>query len=183
VKDKPKVLIFAGPNGSGKSTITTGYPIVGIYINADDIKRHRDCSDIEAAKEAETLREELVSKRIDFTFETVLSTERNLKLLEKAKSLGYHIESVFVLTADEEINVMRIKVRVLKGGHDVPEEKIRSRYHKSLRLLKALVTLSDGCIVVDNTVRPEIIFKKGDGEEIYLSNDFWEEDAVRKSMQ
>jgi len=180
MKDKPKVVVFAGPNGSGKSTITNGYTIVGVYVNADDIKRHRGCSDLEAAQEAELLRESLVSARRDFTFETVLSTERNIKLLEKAKSLGYYIESVFVLTADADLNVRRVKARVAKGGHDVPEDKIRSRYHKSLQSLKALAALSDECLVIDNTIRLEIIYKKDVVGEVWLSNLFWDEDVVRE---
>lgn len=41
----PEVMVFAGPNGSGKSTITRMAKTVGIYINADDIKRSSICSD------------------------------------------------------------------------------------------------------------------------------------------
>jgi len=175
----PTILVYAGPNGSGKSTISVGYPIVGIYINADDIKRHRGCSDLEAAQEAELLRESLLSSRRDFTFETVLSTERNLILLEKAKKSGYIIESIFVLTADSELNIQRVKSRVLQGGHDVPNEKICSRYHKSLQMLKRLVALSDTCVVVDNTNRPEVIYKNDSDGEVFLPNDFWNESDIR----
>ena len=178
----PKILVFAGPNGSGKSTLTKSRPIVGIYVNADDIKRHRGCSDLEAAEEAELLRESLLAGQKDFTFETVLSTPRNILLLEKAKALGYHIESVFVLTVDAELNVSRVKARVAKGGHGVPEEKIRSRYHKSLGLLKTLAALSDKCTVVDNTVYPEIIFIKDADGEVFLHNEFWSEGAVRSLL-
>ncbi|MCL1829670.1 MAG: zeta toxin family protein [Oscillospiraceae bacterium] len=182
LNDRPKILVFAGPNGSGKSTITDGYPIIGVYVNTDDIKRHRGCSDIEAAKEAEALRESLINGRKSFTFETVLSTERNIRLLEKAKSFGYYIESIYVLTADVELNVGRVQARVAKGGHDVPKDKIRSRYIKSLQLMKTLIAISDECIVADNTVCPEIIFKKDADCEIYLPNDFWDEDKLRKLL-
>ena len=180
--DQPKILVFAGPNGSGKTTITDGYPIIGVYVNADDIKRHRGCSDIEAAKEAEALRENLINGRKSFTFETVLSTERNIKLLEKAKSFGYYVESIYVLTADAELNVGRVEARVAKGGHYVPKDKIRSRYLKSLQLLKTLVSISDECVVVDNTVCPEIIFRKDAVGEIYLPNEFWGEDKLLKLL-
>lgn len=180
MKYSPKVLVFAGPNGSGKSTVTSGYQIVGAYINADDIKRHRGCSDIDAAKEAELLRESMIGALKDFTFETVLSTERNIKLLERAKSAGYYIESVFVMTADPELNVKRVKARVAKGGHDVPEDKIWSRYHKSLQLLKTLVALSDECTVVDNTLKPEIIFIKNADGETRVPNAFRDDDAIRQ---
>ena len=74
----PEVVVFAGPNGSGKSTITRMAKIGGEYINADDIKRTTLCTDLEAAVKAEELRERMIVDRKDFTFETVLSTNRNL---------------------------------------------------------------------------------------------------------
>ena len=76
----PEIIIFAGPNGSGKTTITRMARTIGVYINADDIKRSSLCSDLEAAVKAEELREEMIEKGEDFTFETVLSTDRNLKI-------------------------------------------------------------------------------------------------------
>ena len=71
----PEIIIFAGPNGSGKTTITRMARTIGVYINADDIKRSSLCSDLEAAVKAEELREEMIEKCEDFTFETVLSTD------------------------------------------------------------------------------------------------------------
>lgn len=53
----PQILVFAGANGSGKSTVTQAWEQAGLYINADDIKAMRGCSDLEAAQEAERLRE------------------------------------------------------------------------------------------------------------------------------
>lgn len=72
--------MFAGPNGSGKSTVTKYAKIIQPYINADEIKRANCCDDLEAAKIAENMRENAVKNMQSFTFETVLSTERNLKL-------------------------------------------------------------------------------------------------------
>ena len=89
VGKKPEIIVFAGPNGSGKSTITTMAKIIEPYINADNIKASIQCSDLEAAKRATALRENQVLHMKSFTFETVLSTTRNLKLLEKAKENGF----------------------------------------------------------------------------------------------
>lgn len=61
------------------------------YINADEIKKNIKCSDIEAAVLAEKLRETHLSNMEEFSFETVMSTERNLKLLKRAKEKGYFI--------------------------------------------------------------------------------------------
>lgn len=148
---RPRILVFAGPNGSGKSTITKGIPICGIYVNADDIKRQSQCTDLEAAQEAEQIRRMLLNGHKDFTFETVLSTDRNLELLRQAKEQGYEIHAVFVLTNDPRINVMRVKSRVKAGGHDVPEEKIISRYEKSLRNVSQLVRIADHTRILDNS--------------------------------
>lgn len=151
VENRPRLLVFAGPNGSGKSTVTKGLPIVGIYVNADDIKRISGCTDLEAAQEAEKIRSILLEEKQDFTFETVLSTDRNLELLRRAKEAGYEIQAVFVLTCSSDINVRRVQERVRNGGHDVPEEKIRSRYIRSIKNMAKLVRIADRTRVIDNS--------------------------------
>ena len=82
---KTEVIVFAGQNGSGKSTFTELLKPPMDYINVDEIKKSLKCSDIEAAQLAEKQREDHIEQMKEFCFETVLSTERNLKLLEKAK--------------------------------------------------------------------------------------------------
>lgn len=92
----PEVIVFAGPNGSGKSTITQMAKVGGEYINADDIKRTTLCTDLEAAVKAEELRERMINDKKDFTFETVLSTDRNVLLLQRAKEQGYFVRGIYV---------------------------------------------------------------------------------------
>lgn len=169
----PKILVFAGPNGSGKSTLTQAWDKTGLYINADNIKAFRSCSVLEAAQEAERLRELCLSELRSFTFETVLSTKRNLMFLSCAKAAGFHIESVFVLTKDPELNVFRVISRELSGGHSVPPEKIRSRYSKALSNISKLIALSDIFRLVDNTSQPEILFVKNDTGHQIRPNNYW----------
>lgn len=159
---KPEVTVFAGPNGSGKSTITELLrPPHAVYINADEIKRVLDCEDIEAAQIALKRREECIKGRRDFCFETVLSTDRNLKLLIQAKNAGFFVRCYYVLTADPQINVARVASRVSAGGHDVPTEKVISRYDKALELVRELVPVCDVCHIYDNSEdAPYRIFKK-----------------------
>lgn len=165
---KPEVVVFAGPNGSGKSTITELLKPPMDYINADEIKKNIKCSDIEAAQLAERQREEHIEHMHEFCFETVLSTQRNLKLLDKAKERGYFIRCYYVLTADPAINVWRVKSRVESGGHDVPEEKIIKRYDRALELIKDVVQICDVCHIYDNSgSTPFRIFKKRKEETYY----------------
>lgn len=174
----PEIMVFAGPNGSGKSTITEMAKTVGQYINADDIKRTTLCSDLEAAQKAEELREEMIRTKENFTFETVLSTDRNLKLLRKAKKQGYFVRGIYVLTADVEINVARVHSREAFGGHGVPDDKIRSRYTKALKLIPDLVQVCDVLHIYDNTVQPFRIFKKRKDIYFHWSNKFWSYDDI-----
>jgi predicted ABC-type ATPase len=176
---QPEIIVFAGPNGSGKSTIKKNAKTVGIYINADDIKRTTHCSDKEAANQADKLREEALCNNEDFTFETVLSTKLKLDFLRRAKTKGYFIRAFFILTLDPEVNILRVKVRVAEGGHDVPEDKIRSRYKKSLGLLPELIKVCDVLHVYDNTTqKPVRIFKKRKTECFVYENELWDIKAI-----
>ena len=170
----PEVIVFAGPNGSGKSTITRMAKTVGEYINADDIKKTILCSDLEAAIKAEELREKMLLEEKDFTFETVLSTDRNLNLLKRAKDNGYFIRGIYVLTNNPGVNVARVNAREALGGHGVPEDKIRSRYSKALALIPQLVEVCDILHVYDNTNEPFRIFKKGKDIYFHWENKYWD---------
>lgn len=177
---KPEVMVFAGPNGSGKSTITKMAKTVGIYINADDIKRSTLCTDLEAAITAEKLRNSAIGNHEDFTFETVLSTERNLDLLKRAKQEGYFLRCIYVLTADANINISRVGMRVALGGHGVPVEKIRSRYDRALTLVPELVKTCDIVHIYDNSVKPFRIFKKRKDVYFKWENQFWSSKHIVK---
>lgn len=159
---KPEIVVFAGPNGSGKSTITRMLkPADFVYINADDIQYALGCDNREAAELAQQRREACIAKRENFCFETVLSTDRNLKLLQYAREQGYFIRCYYVLTVDPQINVARVASRVQAGGHDVPVEKIISRYDKALVRVRELLAVCDVCHIYDNSMdKPYRIFKK-----------------------
>lgn len=176
---KPQLLVFAGPNGSGKSTVTKFQHIIGEYVNADKIKLAKGCSDIEAAQEAERMREYLFAHRMDFTFETVLSTPRNLLLIQRAHDAGYYVRVIFVLTKDSSINVQRVADRVRKGGHDVPEDKIRSRYEKSLNNIRELYKFVDDLYIFDNSGEaPVLICSVRNRLLQYHDNEQWEKEDV-----
>ena len=177
----PIVLVFAGPNGSGKSTVTKGFDIVGEYINADEIKKEKNCSDLEAAQFATALREDAVYNMRSFTFETVLSSSRNVELLKKAKNFGYQIEIVYVLTADPQINVSRVAQRVKNGGHDVPMDKIISRYYKSLNNISKIIQIADVVWVVDNsTEKAELIIYSKENRISINATSLWNIERIKE---
>ena len=179
---KPVVLAFAGPNGSGKTTVSRSLGVFGTYINADDLKEEYVLTDLDAALQAETLRNSMLDKGADFSFETVLSTERNLLFLEKAKLRGYEVQCIYVLTRDENINVARVRARHAAGGHSVPEDKIRARYHRALALLPRLVAICDKILVYDNSDMPTLIFRREYSHSEIFPCNLWAESELRNLL-
>lgn len=178
---KPEIVVFAGPNGSGKSTFAELLKPPMDYINADEIKKYLKCSDLEAAQLAEKQREKHLECMEEFCFETVLSTERNLKLLQRAKEKGYFIRCYYILTADPMINILRVRSRVEAGGHDVPDEKIIARYDRSLALVKELLMICDICHIYDNSEeRPFRILKKRKSQIYYDECEDWHLSNIKK---
>jgi predicted ABC-type ATPase len=60
--------------------------------------------------------------------------------------------------------VERVKIRVLKGGHSVPERKIVERYSRSLAQLPWFLEAADSASIYDNSSsEPRIIAEKRDG--------------------
>lgn len=176
----PEIVVFAGPNGSGKSTFLEILRPRMDYINADEIKKNLKCSDLEAAQIAERQRESCLQEKRDFCFETVLSTDRNLKLLRRAKMAGYFIRCYYVLTSDPRINIYRVKTRVMSGGHDVPEDKIYTRFWRAMKLVPEVVAVSDICHIYDNSEEAAFrIFKKRKDVFFYDECDDWHAEDIR----
>lgn len=63
--------------------------------------------------------------------------------------MGYRTYLYYIATEDPRINVSRVKYRVTRGGHDVPEEKTVNRYHASLALLREAIRYSNRAYIFD----------------------------------
>lgn len=181
------MLVFAGPNGSGKSTITSKYPIVGAYVNADEIQRKLGCDAMEAAKIATSTREKLLEAGKDFSFETVLSTPRNIDLMEKARSCGYYIMCVYVLTRDPGINEKRVDARIARGGNFVEREKIRPRYIRAMRLILDLCCVANRVLFFDNSGErdsggPFLIAEVNEGQATINPCKYWSYEEIQQLL-
>lgn len=104
-----------------------------------------------ASVAADFLRQKLLELRVSFSFETVMSSPDKVALLKQAQALGYRTYLYYIATEDPAINVARVKARVNLGGHDVPEEKIVSRYARSLDLLLEAVKHTNRAYLFDNS--------------------------------
>jgi predicted ABC-type ATPase len=154
----PVLHLVAGPNGAGKSTFYEEIlgPVTGLaFINADRIAAKRwPGRELEHAYEASGRatreRDRAMKRRASFATETVFSHPSKLELLRAAKAAGYRV-TLHIILIPEELAVARVQQRVLAGGHDVPEEKVRSRFSRLWAHLHDAVQLCDEAVVYDNT--------------------------------
>ena len=167
-----EITVIAGPNGSGKSTLASQLGLEDSFISADKIEKSL-LSDMLNKEERESKATLLVGKAIKtaitenktFAFETVFATKAIPSFLKSAKGKGYTITLHYVATEDCEINIKRVAKRVSEGGHDVPTNKIETRYKETLAILPELIQFVDTAIIYDNsneTLQP--FLAKEDGQ-------------------
>ena len=128
-----------------------------------------------AAALADYLREKLIAAGRSFSFETVMSHESKVNILTRARSRGYRTYLYFVATDDPELNVQRVRVRALAGGHAVPRKKIVERFARSLALLPAAIRESDRAYLFDNSGPNHVLLAE------FASGKMWNRHLPEKS--
>lgn len=100
---------------------------------------------------ADFIRQKLVVAQRSFSFETVMSSPFKVDFLKETLRAGYRNYLYFIATDDPLINISRVEYRVKTGGHDVPKDKIESRYYRSLDLLIDAVKSTNRAFIFDNS--------------------------------
>ena len=179
--------VVAGPNGAGKSTFALRYlpDYAGSieYVNPDLVAQGLSPTDIrlsaiKAGKLTLTRIGELIATGESFGFETTLSGRGHLKLLADAKSRGYGIHLYYLWMPEVAMLPVRIRHRVLDGGHDVPRDDVMRRYERSRGNLRDYMALSDKVYVFDATRAAFSLVWRRNGEETVL--DAKRTEALRK---
>ena len=174
---KPVLIVIAGPNGSGKTSTTRlvikhEWADQCVYINPDEIAqtKYGDWNDVNAVRQAveycEEWREQLLHDHKDFIFVTVLSSDGKVDFLKRAKEEGYFIRMFFICTESPTINAARIANRVMEGGHDVPIQKIISRYEKAIVNAVKVMRFADRAYFYDNSIdnqNAQLLFRTAEG--------------------
>lgn len=154
----PVLHVLAGPNGSGKTTFVAEVlrPVTHLrFVNADEIAAERWPGEeshhaYEAAAAAAADRDAAIADRASFITETVFSHPSKVELIDRAVRAGYIVE-LQVMLVPEELAVRRVAYRVEKGGHPVPEQKIRERYRRLWKLVGQAQRLAHRTTFYDNT--------------------------------
>jgi len=150
----PILIILAGPNGAGKSTFYKTFlePLALYFVNADLIALELGIDDYSAARVAESLREDLVRQRQSFVFETVFSDPVGNKLdfFKEAAASGFTVVLLFIGISSPDVSSERVTFRRLKGGHDVPSDKLITRFPRTLENLRRSIRELLHVLVFDN---------------------------------
>lgn len=118
------------------------------------------------------IRQTLVQDRKSFSFETVMSSPDKVEFLQKSRHNGYRNYLYYVATDDPLINISRVEQRVREGGHNVPKDKIETRYYRSLDLLLDAVKLTNRAYIFDNSDEESTwIAEITDAENIEIKQD------------
>ncbi len=175
----PAVYIVGGPNGAGKTTFARqflpGYAHCRVFINADDIRQSMDRrdartglpmqADILAGRAMLSQIDGMARRKRDFGFETTLSGLTYVNVVRRLRHEGFSVHLFFVWIPDVELALARIRSRVAKGGHHIPELVARRRFDRSVRnFLHRYRQGADSWFLFDNSAEtPQMIACKEEG--------------------
>jgi predicted ABC-type ATPase len=146
----PALYVVAGPNGAGKSSVAgASFRHAGAdYFNPDEAARalravNPALSPLQANSaawhEGKRLLEQAIARRMNFAFETTLGGETMTELILQAAQGGFELYIWYAALASVELHLQRVRERVGRGGHDIPEADVRRRYDASrLNLIRLL---------------------------------------------
>lgn len=158
--EKRLIVIVAGPNGAGKSTFVETFlkPTGILVVNPDEVAKglspdSPEALAYEAARVADAWRRDLAARGVSFCMETVFSDPQGAKVdfLKECRSNGYTVVMVFIGLESADLSRGRIMERVEAGGHDVPDEKIVTRFPRTFANLRQALTFVDQAFLFDNS--------------------------------
>lgn len=155
-----RIVVAAGTNGAGKSAIVGEFMAAkgGVYFNPDLLARQLVAADL-PLEEANVVAwkagfsglKRAIARHEHFSFETTLGGRSIVEELHRAIEAGLKVCIWYVGLASAQLHIARVRARVARGGHDIPEAKIRERYPKSLANLISLVGKAAEVHVFDNS--------------------------------
>jgi predicted ABC-type ATPase len=152
---RPIVVAIAGPNGAGKTTFFHAHlASSGLrFINSDVLALEFDIGAYASARLADALRRSLLGQRDSFVFETVFSDPVGEKVtfLEEATRCGYAVLLCYIGLSSSAQSIERVAMRVSQGGHDVPDDKLMSRFSRTLDNLRRAISRLPNILVFDNS--------------------------------
>lgn len=95
-----------------------------------------------------------------FAFETVFSylkaqpdgsIKSKIDVIHSLQAHGYYLILIFVGLASADLSILRVSTRKSQGGHDVPENKLRSRFPRTQQAIRMASEVADLTLMFDNS--------------------------------
>jgi predicted ABC-type ATPase len=183
--DSPIIYVVGGPNGAGKTTFARKFlPAAEIveFLNSDLLAAGLSPLRPEtmASRAARLLLDrwrELLAVRRDFGFETTLSGRTYATMLRLAKNEGYSVRLCYLWLPDTKMCLRRVRQRVRRGGHDVPEADVRRRFLPSLRNFFSLyLPLADEALLFQAASRsPQLVARWNGPKAVVVKPEIYEQ--------
>ena len=175
--EEKNLYIIAGCNGAGKTTASfTILPEIiecKEFVNADEIARglspfQPEKVSFESGRIMINRINELLKDNESFAFETTLATKSYKNKIIQAEKQGYTVTLLFFWLNNIKLAKERVKIRVIEGGHNIPEDVIERRYLKGIyNLFDIYLPIIDGALIFDNSFgKHELIAQKLSDEDL-----------------
>jgi predicted ABC-type ATPase len=180
--EEKNLYIIAGCNGAGKTTASfTILPEIldcKEFVNADEIAKglspfQPEKVSFEAGRIMLHRINELLSQNENFAFETTLSTRSYKNKIIEAKKKNYNVTLLFFWLKNPELAKERVKIRVIEGGHNIPEDVIERRYYKGIKnLFEIYLSIVDQVLIFDNSEgKHNLIAEISTSDELNILNE------------
>lgn len=169
-----KIVIIDGPNGAGKTTFAREFlpneADCPTFVNADLIASGLSPfnPEVAAIKAGRLMLKEIkanVRSGNSFAFETTLSGRGYVRMIRDWRNEGYLVKLLFLSLSSPEEAIARVAARYAQGGHHIPDEIVRRRFHSGLRLFESVYKYEvDLWRLYDNSSDVPVLIDEGRGE-------------------
>jgi len=167
--DRPTFIVIAGVNGAGKTTLyTDNHELFANThrINADEILQnqngdwHNNTDNLRSMREKLRKIHDALAQGTSIHMETTLAGNGYAlkKIITEAHANNYEVSLLYVTVSSPQVAIQRVKSRVAKGGHGIPEDLILKRYQQSLANLPTFSKLVDNVKLYLNNQTFQLVY-------------------------
>jgi predicted ABC-type ATPase len=161
---RPEIVVLAGVNGAGKSSVAGAMLMrTGSQFYAPDRAARRfvqaglpiEEANARAWDRGRRQLESAISSCRNYAFESTLGGRTITRILLEGGRSGHRVRIWYVGLASPDLHIARVRARVARGGHDIPEPLIHQRWLSSRSNLVRLLPVAAELALYDNSIEAD----------------------------